>query len=106
MASRARAGGLRAMARGPRRQARGPGAAIKRLMPRIRISTRRRTRTSVTAVDAAPEMLALAQNRVADPWVRFLCADLVHVAPGPSLRRGLLRLLAVACPARVRARTD
>jgi trans-aconitate methyltransferase len=35
----------------------------------------------VTALDAAPEMLALARNRVADPRVKFVCADLFTWRP-------------------------
>jgi demethylmenaquinone methyltransferase/2-methoxy-6-polyprenyl-1,4-benzoquinol methylase len=36
---------------------------------------------SVTAVDAAPEMLALAEARIADARVRFIEADVFHWAP-------------------------
>ncbi len=39
----------------------------------------------MTAVDAAPEMLAPARNRVADPRVEFVCADLFTWRPD---RRG------------------
>src|SRR3954452_24216875 len=36
---------------------------------------------TVSAVDAAPEMLAVARNRVADPRVKFVCADLFTWRP-------------------------
>jgi SAM-dependent methyltransferase len=52
--------------------------------------------TSVTAVDAAPEMLAVAAARFGDSRVRFVEADLFHLEAGPSLRRCLLRLPAVS----------
>jgi trans-aconitate methyltransferase len=45
----------------------GPGAWTERLL---------RDATSVTAVDAAPEMLARAKARVGDDRVRFIHADL------------------------------
>jgi demethylmenaquinone methyltransferase/2-methoxy-6-polyprenyl-1,4-benzoquinol methylase len=37
--------------------------------------------TRLTAVDAAPEMLAIARRRVSDTRVRFLCADLFTWRP-------------------------
>jgi len=49
--------------------------------------------TRVTAVDASPEMLAIASARVRDERVRFMGAR-------PSLRRRLLRLLALTRAAR------
>ena len=50
----------------------GPGAWTERLI---------RTATSVTAVDAAPEMLARAKARVGQQRVRFIQADLFSWAP-------------------------
>src|SRR3954463_16662874 len=50
----------------------GPGSWTARLLREAR---------TVTAVDAAPEMLALARNRVADPRVKFICADLFTWRP-------------------------
>ena len=54
----------------------------------------------VTAVDASPEMLAIAAARVGRERVRFIQADLVHLAARPPLRRGLHRLLALTRPGR------
>jgi ubiquinone/menaquinone biosynthesis C-methylase UbiE len=39
------------------------------------------TANSVTAVDASPEMLAIAEAKVDDPWARFVCADLFSWTP-------------------------
>src|SRR4051794_11330988 len=50
----------------------GPGSWTARLL---------RDARTVTAVDAAPEMLALARDRVADPRVKFVCADLFTWRP-------------------------
>jgi SAM-dependent methyltransferase len=50
----------------------GPGPWTARLV---------RDARTVTAVDAAPEMLALARSRVADPRVQFICADLFTWRP-------------------------
>ena len=50
----------------------GPGAWTERLL---------RCATSVTAVDAAPEMLARAKARVGDDRLRFLHADLFSWKP-------------------------
>ena len=52
--------------------------------------------TEVTAVDASPDMLAVAATQVGSDRVRFVRADLFDWVPGPTLRRGVLRLLAVA----------
>jgi SAM-dependent methyltransferase len=51
----------------------GTGAWTERLL---------RHATSVTAVDASPEMLAIASARVSDERVRFIQADLFTWAPG------------------------
>jgi SAM-dependent methyltransferase len=40
--------------------------------------------TQVTAVDAAPEVLAVNRERVADPTVRYVQADLFQWAPEPA----------------------
>jgi demethylmenaquinone methyltransferase/2-methoxy-6-polyprenyl-1,4-benzoquinol methylase len=40
--------------------------------------------THITAVDAAPEMLAIAESRVRDDRVRFVQADLFNWTPEPS----------------------
>jgi SAM-dependent methyltransferase len=50
----------------------GPGVWTPQLL---------RHATSVTAVDAAPEMLALARDRVRDERVRFVLADLFEWQP-------------------------
>jgi trans-aconitate methyltransferase len=50
----------------------GPGLWTERLV---------RHATSLTAVDGAPEMLALARRRVADPRAQFLLADLFAWTP-------------------------
>ncbi len=50
----------------------GPGAWTERLL---------RTATTVTAVDASPEMLERARARVRDPRVRFIEADLLSWRP-------------------------
>lgn len=50
----------------------GPGVLTERLA---------RTAATVTAVDAAPEMLALARKRVDSPAVRFVEADLFSWRP-------------------------
>ena len=48
---------------------------------------------SVTAVDASPEMLALASSRVADdPRVRFMTADLFEWRPDRSVAPLLIDL--------------
>jgi len=50
----------------------GPGSWTARLLSDAR---------TVTVVDAAPEMLALARNRVAGARVTFVCADLFTWRP-------------------------
>ena len=50
----------------------GPGVWTAQLL---------RHATSVTAVDAAPEMLSIARERVGDTRVTFLCADLFAWQP-------------------------
>ena len=53
-----------------------------------------RSATTVTAVDGAPEMLALAQARVGSvASVQFVEANLFLVEAGPPLRRRRLRFL-------------
>jgi demethylmenaquinone methyltransferase/2-methoxy-6-polyprenyl-1,4-benzoquinol methylase len=50
----------------------GPGIWTGRLLE---------TASSVTAVDASPEMLAIAEAKVDGPRARFICADLFSWAP-------------------------
>jgi len=50
----------------------GPGTWTEALLPQA---------TSLTAVDAAPEMLALARARITDPRVRFVEADIFDWTP-------------------------
>jgi SAM-dependent methyltransferase len=52
---------------------------------------------SVTAVDAAPEMLALARQRVRGWPVELVEADVFGWQPAPPLRHGVLCLLAHPC---------
>jgi len=52
--------------------------------------------TTVTAVDAAPEMLAVAAARFGDGDGALCRGEPFHRDAGPSLRRGLLRLLALS----------
>ena len=59
-----------------------------------------KTATSVTAVDASPEMIAMNQARVADPRVSYVQADLFTWQPTLYLRCSLLLLLDLPYPDR------
>ena len=65
----------------------GPGTWTAMLADRAR---------SLTAVDGAPEMLSLAAEVAPGANVRFVQSDPVQLDGGPHLRRGVLRLLALA----------
>jgi hypothetical protein len=52
---------------------------------------------SVTAVDAAPEMLAFARQRARDLPVEFIQTDVFALAAAAPLRNRVLRLLAHPC---------
>ena len=53
---------------------------------------------SLTALDAAPEMIALARRRVTDAGVTFVVADVLDWGAGAALRHRVLRLLALPRP--------
>ena len=52
---------------------------------------------TVTAIDAAPEMVAIARDRVRSAHVSFEVADVFSWGPGDPVRRDLLLGVALAC---------